>query len=60
MVPMLPDCYRCKHKYVDGSGKAVCSAFSKGIPLDILQSKKKHDKPFPGDHGIQFERGGSL
>jgi len=35
----------------------VCAAFPDGIPNEIAYGKNKHAKPFPGDHGIQYEKG---
>jgi hypothetical protein len=32
-----------------------CDAFPKGIPAKIFDAEQMHQKPFPGDHGIQFE-----
>lgn len=34
---------------------ATCKAFPKGIPDEIFFEKIIHDKPYPGDNGIQFE-----
>lgn len=34
----------------------ICAAFPKGIPTDIAYGTNKHDKPFPGDNGIRFEK----
>ncbi len=34
---------------------ATCDAFPDGIPLEIWLDHKRHTKPYPGDHGIQFE-----
>lgn len=63
-----PKCWtrKCKH-FVgaknDGdetTERWICKAFLDGIPAKIAYGENMHDKPFPGDHGIQFERGGSL
>ena len=35
----------------------ICTAFPKGIPVEIAQGKNMHVDPYPGDHGIQYERG---
>jgi len=46
-------CLYCKwynHKKI-----GTCKAFPKGIPHAILSSEFNHIKPYPGDHGIQFE-----
>jgi len=32
-----------------------CAAFPDGIPDEILWEGVDHHKPYPGDHGIQFE-----
>jgi hypothetical protein len=33
----------------------TCAAFPEGIPDEILNMETKHDKPYPGDSGIQYE-----
>jgi len=33
----------------------TCKAYPRGIPEEILEGKIDHDKPYPGDHGIQFK-----
>lgn len=51
-------CLRCKHyrPNADGAGRQ-CAAFPKddSIPLVIWKGENPHLRPFPGDHGIQFE-----
>ncbi len=32
-----------------------CHAFPMGIPADIWEGRNGHDKPYPGDHGLQFK-----
>ncbi len=46
-------CLNCRHlvDLVEGT----CLAFPDQIPLDILQDRIRHDRPFPGDHGLRFE-----
>jgi hypothetical protein len=46
-------CLGCRHlvDLVEGT----CLAFPDRIPLDILQDRIRHDRPFPGDHGYRFE-----
>jgi hypothetical protein len=37
-----------------------CEAFPDGIPEEIRRGKNLHLKPYPGDHGVQYERDMSL
>ena len=46
-----PICMSCKH-FCEG---LACKAFPDGIPNAILRSSYDHRKPYPGDHGIQYE-----
>jgi hypothetical protein len=45
----------CKHFNWKDKEKNSCLAFPDGIPKEILISKVTHDKPYPGDRGIQYE-----
>jgi len=49
-----PVCVYCKRLINDGKGR-LCAAFPDGIPLPIWLGNNNHTKPYPGDHGIQFE-----
>lgn len=62
---MERNCWRCKH-YHRQAREITCDAFTHAvfhpkrplpcaIPDEILDNKVFHDKPYPGDHGIQFE-----
>lgn len=33
-----------------------CAAFPEGIPEELIHSKKIHNVPYPGDHGIMFKQ----
>jgi len=53
---LSPVCSYCKHwrtELLRG-----CSAFPtlNGIPEEIWQGKNRHMEPYPGDHGVHFER----
>jgi hypothetical protein len=51
-------CNRCQH-FTGTWGVRKCDAF-KDIPLPIWEGDNDHTKPYPGDHGIQFEPVASL
>ncbi len=51
--PSLPVCLDCK--YFNGAKAGKCDAFPNQIPGQIWTGRIKHDKPIPGDKGIQFE-----
>lgn len=45
-------CVKCKHQI---RGTFTCKAFPDGIPEEVLSGRANHCKPYPGDHGIQWE-----
>jgi hypothetical protein len=47
-----PACWRCRHLRREVSG--TCDAYPGGIPIEI-KFGEAHDKPMPGDRGIQFD-----
>ena len=66
MTDSLDDRYLDVDKYIPGGevacatcasyeGGHKCKAFPDGVPQDILDGKNDHRKPYPGDHGIQYE-----
>jgi len=58
MIGPAPMCLDCKHFYfnLDNEPHYCCDAFPKGIPKEIYIQAGDHTKPWPGDHGIQFEK----
>lgn len=46
-------CHQCVHR----TSVWNCRAFPDGIPNEILRGDFLHTREFPGDHGIQFQRG---
>jgi hypothetical protein len=50
-VPGLsPVCTFCRHEV----SFRKCAAFPDAIPLPIWRGEDTHERPYPGDHGIQF------
>ncbi len=45
-------CYDCA--YFHTVNPPTCDAFPERIPNEIWNGVFKHDKPYPGDHDIQF------
>lgn len=48
--PVEPMCMKCRHY----RGALACNAYPEGIPLEILNSRVDHRRPYPGDRGITF------
>ncbi|MDZ4813989.1 MAG: hypothetical protein SGI99_15460 [Pseudomonadota bacterium] len=57
-LPQLPDaCASCAHfRSQLLSGVALCAAFPKRIPAEVMAGRNLHRKPIAGDHGIQWQR----
>ena len=53
-IGAAPVCLECKH-LIEDLGPMRCKAFPDGIPDAIWRGNNDHKKPYPGDHGIQFE-----
>lgn len=52
----IPVCFGCAHFRGASKGKIRCLAFPDGIPVEFGKKGVTHDKPYPGDNGIRFER----
>lgn len=46
-----PQCFCCAHLLE----WPYCKAFPNGIPKEIRLGERNHNKPFPGDGGLQFK-----
>jgi hypothetical protein len=62
----VPRCYQreCKHligvkqdRMQESTERVVCVAFPDGIPDEIAYGSNPHTTPYPGDHGIRYEKG---
>lgn len=49
-----PVCSYCQH--LSKKSERACKAFPDGIPMVIWLGENRHNRPFPGDGGIRFER----
>lgn len=55
------DCATCRHldreatEAAGWEGPVICAAFPAGIPDEILDGKRGHRTPYPGDGGTQYE-----
>ena len=51
-----PQCLNCANLFRRPSPKLSCKAFPTGIPEALYTTSVKHDKKYPGDGGILFEK----
>ena len=49
---IFSQCATCGRKW---AGEGKCDAFPLAIPLTILTNETPHDRPYPGDLGLQWE-----
>lgn len=69
-MPPIPDqCYDCRHFNAECTSgptprqgepsdmdEFICAAFPGGIPQEVQDGTISHTKPYPGDHGIMYEK----
>jgi excisionase family DNA binding protein len=53
MESSAPLCYDCNYFHDVNSRR--CDAFPEGVPDEIWFGTIRHNKPYPGDHDIQFK-----
>lgn len=53
-LDQLSQCVFCDHWSTNGR----CTAFPRGVPVEILTNKADHRQPYAGDNGIHFEYNG--
>tara|TARA_Y100000593_G_C4307682_1_gene336615 strand:- start:2077 stop:2304 length:228 start_codon:yes stop_codon:yes gene_type:complete len=61
MANKIDSCLTCKHLEIEKNNgikmpSGRCKAFPEGIPIEIQFGSISHDKPFPGDNGIRYEK----
>ena len=50
-----PQCQLCTRYLPEKGDGRSCRAFPGGIPLPIWKAEVIHDRPYAGDHDLQFE-----
>lgn len=49
-------CLVCRRYHHGSPGHGSCAAFPEGIPAELRFGRVSHTSPYPGDHGVLFER----
>lgn len=58
-MTIAPICAYCKHLHTR-MDRNSCAAFPDDIPKAILHMEHDHRLPYPGDHGIRFEKAAAV
>jgi len=51
MIFIIPRCFYCKNYDIKDNRKHSCKAFPKGIPENVINNKKKHNKKIKSQIG---------
>lgn len=67
-TPIMPQCVMRECRHFEGwkpypqppeaipASFPFCRAFPEGIPAEIAYGENLHLAPYPGDHGIRYEK----
>jgi hypothetical protein len=55
-MDITPQCFLCKryYRFDEKLQRHTCEAFPQGIAADVMDNRRRHDKPIESDHGLRF------